>query len=142
MTLAQALLPALDVAKTARLLTPSDNSKEERFQARRHSLRNWVYLRQPSLDTAKRLTKNSIWLLDLGRDYPHAKLDGFDISTAQYPNAAYLPKNVTLGTLDLHKPIPKHLQGQYDIVHVGLLVLVVQRDDPSPIIDNLLTLLS
>lgn len=50
--------------------------------------------------------------------------------------------NVSMGKLNLLKPIPKHLQGQYDIIHVGLIVLVVRADNPSPIIENLLALSS
>ena len=44
--------------------------------------------------------------------------------------------------LDILKPIPQHLRGKYDVVHVGLLVLVVEKDDPRPLLNNLLLLLS
>ena len=84
----------------------------------------------------------SIWLIDLAKQHSQAHFDGFDISSAQFPHPAWLPRNSTLGILDLLKPIPEHLHGQYDIVHVGLIVLVVQYDDPLPVLDNLLKLLS
>ena len=38
--------------------------------------------------------------------------------------------------------MPEHLLGKYDIVHVGLVVLVVEYDNPLPVLDNLLSLLS
>ncbi|KAJ5735702.1 UMTA methyltransferase family protein-like protein [Penicillium malachiteum] len=82
-----------------------------------------------------------IWLLDLAKEYPGVQCDGYDISTDQYPAAGWLPPNVKLDTLDIHKPIPDALRGQYDIVHVGLLVLVIENDDPTPIVENLMALL-
>lgn len=83
-----------------------------------------------------------IWLIDLAKEYPHVQCDGFDISSEQYPASGWLPSNITLSILDIHKPVPKHLRGQYDVVHVGLLVLVVAKDDPTPIVENLMALLS
>ena len=47
-----------------------------------------------------------------------------------------------MSIIDILKPIPEHLRGKYDVVHVGLIVLVVEKDDPRPILDNLLDLLS
>ena len=68
--------------------------------------------------------------------------DGFDISDAQFPHRNWMPRNVTLNTLNILKPVPESLQGKYDVVHVGLVVLVVEDGDPLPLLDNLLTLLS
>ena len=83
-----------------------------------------------------------IWLLDLAREFPSARLDGYDISNAQFPPTAWIPANTTLACLDILKPIPEILQGKYDVVHVGLVVLVVEKDDPLPLLDNILALLS
>lgn len=83
-----------------------------------------------------------IWLLDLAKELPSAHVDGYDISSAQLPHPNWLPKNTTLSCLDILKPIPEHLRGVYDVVHVGLVVVVVERDDPLPLLDNLLALLS
>ena len=85
---------------------------------------------------------SSIWLLDLAKDYPKATLEGFDISSAQYPHPAWLPNNVHLNTLDILSPIPKDLRGKFDIVHIGLVVLVVENDNPSALLENLLMMLS
>lgn len=40
------------------------------------------------------------------------------------------------------QPIPENICARYDVVHVGLLVFVVQHDDPIPVLENLLKLLS
>lgn len=47
-----------------------------------------------------------------------------------------------LSTLDILSPIPDSLRGKFDIVHVGLVVLVVENDNPSALLENLLTMLS
>ncbi|KAL8722511.1 MAG: hypothetical protein Q9225_001027 [Loekoesia sp. 1 TL-2023] len=85
---------------------------------------------------------NCAWLIDVARENPAAQIHGFDISPAQFPHSAWLPRNVKVSTLDILKPVPDKLRGQYTVVHVGLLVLVVQQDNPLPILENLLTLLS
>lgn len=60
----------------------------------------------------------------------------------QFPHTGWLPDNVTLDTLDLLKPLPGHLEEKFDVVHVGLLVLVVENGDALSIFDNLLAMLS
>lgn len=83
-----------------------------------------------------------IWLIELAEKLPStAQLDGFDISTAQFPAREWLPKNVNLTKLNALAPIPEHLIGKYDIVHIGLFVSIVQDDDPLPLLDNLLLML-
>ena len=44
--------------------------------------------------------------------------------------------------MDILKPIPEHLKGTYDVVHVGLVVLVVPQDDPTSVLEAALSLLS
>lgn len=83
-----------------------------------------------------------IWLIDVNRQLPSARLDGFDISGGQYPPKEWLPANLSLRTLDVHKPIPEEFKGQYDIVHVRLFLTVVRNDDPLPILNNLMDMLS
>ena len=39
-------------------------------------------------------------------------LDGFDISDEQFADKGWLPKNVTLNTLDSLAPMPEHLVGK------------------------------
>lgn len=89
------------------------------------------------------LMRSSIWLIELAEKLPAtAQLEGFDISTAQFPALEWLPQNVTLTKLDILAPIPEELVAKYDIVHVGLFVTVVEEDDPLPILDKLLSMLS
>ncbi|CAD6442881.1 e36562f9-003d-49ac-b33d-270b4734531d [Sclerotinia trifoliorum] len=131
---------------------------ERDFQAStRLYLQHYIWKRQLGhlLQPCIPLTKNikvadvacgtGIWLIDLAKElaknYPSAQLQGFDISTAQFPPKGWLPKNVILDTLDILKPIPDSLREQFDVVHTGYLCLVVENGDPFPILDNLLALL-
>ncbi|KAF7925381.1 uncharacterized protein EAE97_010462 [Botrytis byssoidea] len=86
-----------------------------------------------------------IWLIDLAKELAksktNAQLDGFDISTNQYPHSALLPPNVKLDILDIFKPVPERLRGQYDVVHISLLCVVIPGGDPRHVLDNVLTLL-
>ena len=83
-----------------------------------------------------------IWLIDVNRQLPSARLDGFDVSADQYPPKEWLPANLSLKTLDVHKPVPEELKGKYDIVHVRLFLTVVKNDNPLPILENLMEMLS
>ena len=70
------------------------------------------------------------------------QLDGFDISADQFPDKGWLPKNVTLNTLDSLSPLPDHLIGIYDVVHVGLVVTIIKNENPVPLLKNVLAMLS
>ena len=83
----------------------------------------------------------SIWLIDLAEQLPRGQLDGYDISSAQFPPAKWLPANVKLSTLDALAEVPAPLVGRYDVIHIGLLVLVL-GDDPGPLLRNILRMLS
>ncbi|KAM0139412.1 hypothetical protein ACHAP3_003182 [Botrytis cinerea] len=89
----------------------------------------YVLERSP-LDLAKELAESKT----------NAQLDGFDISTSQYPHSALLPSNVKLDVMDIFKPVPERLKGQYDVVHIGLLCVVIPGGDPRYVLDNVLTL--
>ncbi|KAF5867778.1 putative umta methyltransferase family protein [Botrytis fragariae] len=86
-----------------------------------------------------------IWLIDLAKELAksetNAQLVGFDISTNQYPHSALLPPNVKLDIMDIFKPVPERLRGQYDVVHISLLCVVIPGGDPRYVLDNVLTLL-
>ena len=84
---------------------------------------------------------HSQWLIDLARELPQAQLEGFDISSTQFAPVEWLPKNVKLSTLDALGDIPEHMQEKYDIVHVGLVVVVLGHKRQK-FIRNLNTLLS
>lgn len=86
-------------------------------------------------------TGTAIWLVDIAREYPTAQLDGFDINTSQAPPKQWLPPNITLKTWNIFDDVPQHMIGIYDVVHVRLLVLVVQKGDPRKILRNLICML-
>ena len=81
------------------------------------------------------------WLIDVARELPSAQLDGFDISTDQYPSSAWLPSNILLRQLDIMESIPGNMEGKYDIVHVQLFLCVIQKD-PIAVLKELLKMLS
>lgn len=84
-----------------------------------------------------------IWLTDLARFLPpSAHIDGFDIDLTQCPPKDWLPNNVSVHEVDCLAPLPEHLIGKYDIVHIQLFHLAVHNNNPTPIIQNLLKLLS
>ncbi len=86
-------------------------------------------------------TGTAIWLIDVAREYPNAQLDGFDINISQAPPKYWLSPNITLETWNIFDKVPEHLIGIYDVVHVRLLVLVVQKSDPRDILRSLLRML-
>ena len=83
-----------------------------------------------------------MWLTDVNKELPLAHLHGFDKTVDGFPPRQWLPENVILQQLDIFEPIPETLIGQYDIVHVRLFMLVIQNDDPGPMLGNLVRLLS
>ncbi|KAJ5371869.1 hypothetical protein N7517_003875 [Penicillium concentricum] len=86
-------------------------------------------------------TGTAIWLLDVAHSLPTATLDGYDIDLSNTPPTQWLPKRLILHEWNLFDPVPEHLVGTYDIVHLRLLILVVQNSDPVPIIQNVARLL-
>ena len=78
----------------------------------------------------------------MSREHESAQFDGFDISLTQCPPPEWLPSNVSIQKLDILKPLPEELAGQYDIVNVRLLFFVIRNDDPVPVLKNLLKMLS
>ncbi|PWY84799.1 S-adenosyl-L-methionine-dependent methyltransferase [Aspergillus heteromorphus CBS 117.55] len=86
-------------------------------------------------------TGTGIWMMDVKRDYPAARIDGFDVSFAQCPPAEWLPDGVNLRPLDLYEPLPAELEGVYDVVHLRLFFVVIRNDDPVPVFRNLLRML-
>ncbi|KAF4214802.1 hypothetical protein CNMCM8980_000041 [Aspergillus fumigatiaffinis] len=111
---------------------------------------NMGYLLHPSIDVSRPDlaiadvgTGTGIWILDLLRQLPNAKLHGFDISSEQYPAPGFLPPNVSLSKLDILGEIPEEYREKFDVVHARLLVQVVNQagSDPVPVIQNMMKLL-
>lgn len=86
-------------------------------------------------------TGTAIWPIDVAREHLTAQLDGFDINISQAPPKQWLSPNITLKTWDIFDDVPEQMVGMYDVVHVRLLVLVVQKSDPRSILRNLIRML-
>lgn len=71
-----------------------------------------------------------------------ARIDGFDISSDQFPPQAWRGNIVHLFTHDTFNPFPSEYLGQYDIVHIRFFVTIVNNEDAEPLLNNLMTLLS
>jgi hypothetical protein len=79
---------------------------------------------------------NIIWLLDLARHLPSsACIDGLDIHLTQCPPEEWLPENISVYVLNCLKPLPNHLLGTYDVVHIQLFHLAVHNNDSRLIMD-------
>jgi hypothetical protein len=92
-------------------------------------------------------TGTGIWLLDLASELEgkgEYVFEGWDISDAQFPHSDSLPKNVKFGTFDCSttEGVPEELAGKYNVIHVGLLALVVKNGDPGVWIENFMRMLS
>lgn len=84
-----------------------------------------------------------IWLVDLASSLPPTvKFDGFDISLAQAPVAKWLPSNIELHKWDMFSEPAAELIGQFDVVHVRLVTLVIKDNNVLPLVKNILKLLS
>ncbi|KAJ5653364.1 hypothetical protein N7490_000367 [Penicillium lividum] len=82
---------------------------------------------------------NGIWLTELHSHFAKnnisAMLDGYDINPVNFPDAAYLPKSVSVKQLDiLAKTLPAELIGIYDVVHIRAFVSVITDGDLAPIL--------
>jgi len=81
------------------------------------------------------------WLIDIARQFPNAKLEGFDIDLDQAPHENWLPSNVKIRYWNIFEDVPSDLIEKYDVVHVRLLVLVIEPGNHGVVIRNLLKLL-
>ncbi|KAL9103071.1 MAG: hypothetical protein Q9187_009049, partial [Circinaria calcarea] len=97
----------------------------------------------PEIKIADVGTGTGIWLLELARDLSSsAQLDGFDIDLSQSPPKEWLPKNVNMYKLDVFGELPDDFVGKYDVIHARLFLLVVQNNDPMPILKNFIRMLN
>ncbi|KAK0509510.1 hypothetical protein JMJ35_007904 [Cladonia borealis] len=79
-----------------------------------------------------------LWLASLAREMPaSARLDGFDISDQQFPRENIYGDNVSLSTLDIFKPLPRHVLAKYDVVHIRYFMGIAVNDSVQIAMDNL-----
>ncbi|CAF9906016.1 hypothetical protein IMSHALPRED_004049 [Imshaugia aleurites] len=87
-------------------------------------------------------TGTGIWLLDLAHEVPTTvRMDGLDITLSQTPPKQWLPPNINMRVWNIFTDLPEDLVGQFDIVHVRLLLLVIPDNDAVPVIKRLATML-
>ncbi|KAM0560105.1 hypothetical protein ACHAPJ_004065 [Fusarium lateritium] len=87
-------------------------------------------------------TGTGIWLRDFAPELSgDARLDGYDIDGSKFLPPGDLPSNVKLDFGDVFEPFPQELIGQYDLVHVRLLMVALKTDEWEPAARNLRTLL-
>ncbi|KAL9086211.1 MAG: hypothetical protein Q9159_004276 [Coniocarpon cinnabarinum] len=97
----------------------------------------------PRLKVADVGTGTGIWLVKLSSQLaPTAQLDGFDISSDQFPHESSLPPNVHLHTSNALEPCPPELRGKYDVVNLRLFLAVVKNDDPTALLQHVCSLLT
>ena len=84
-----------------------------------------------------------MWLIELARTLPpSAQLDGLDISFEQCPPKEWLPENISLIKHDvLSEPSPSLLES-YDIIQVQLFITISRDENPVPMLQNLMKMLS
>ncbi|KAI1325558.1 S-adenosyl-L-methionine-dependent methyltransferase [Xylariaceae sp. FL0255] len=87
-------------------------------------------------------TGTGVWLADISTRLPASvQLDGLDISFKATPPPQWLPSNISLLEWDIKQPVPDHLIGQYDIVHIRLFIFVLLNEEVSGILAKLFKLL-
>lgn len=87
---------------------------------------------------------HSLWLTQLHSELQDSavRMDGFDIDIAQCPPAAWMPPNIHFSPWNVvHEP-PKELLGQFDLVHLRLVMIGIENEDVSKLVANLAGLLS
>jgi hypothetical protein len=95
------------------------------------------------IERIRELKHRSIWPINLSHDVPASTvLHGFDLKTDLLPRPEWLPSNVSFHELNVFDPVPEQFAGKYDVVHFRYLSPVVQKGDPSPLINCALKLLS
>jgi len=82
------------------------------------------------------------WLLDLSREQPHHRYDGFDITPVHFPAADWLSsKNITLHVWDAFSELQQETAGVYDVVHIRTIASAIKNNNIEPLLSNLLKML-
>ncbi|KAL9640527.1 MAG: hypothetical protein Q9204_000674 [Flavoplaca sp. TL-2023a] len=94
---------------------------------------------QPDLRVADR--RLSLWACELATKLDQsARVDAFDISDAQYPAAAFRPKNVHFYLHNWFRDYKAEFREQYDIVHARFLMCSVDDSNARLLLQKLLSL--
>lgn len=88
----------------------------------------------------------ALWLRDVGRELgptgAPAALDAFDIHLEQAPPKEWLPEHMNLYNWNIFEDPPEVFHGQYDLVHIRLITVVIKNNDPEVIMRRFAKLLS
>lgn len=81
--------------------------------------------------------------MDVAQCVPQSmQLVGLDADLHQSPPQGWLPPNVKMIQWDAFSEVPKDLFESFDVVVVRDFLLVVQDNDPTTLLQNILKLLS
>lgn len=83
------------------------------------------------------------WVLEVANHFKAGRVDllGLDITSSNFPNAAWLPNNVRFGVWDAYGELPKEHEKVFDIVHLRTLYSTVQGNKVDPLLANCLKML-
>jgi len=70
------------------------------------------------------------------------QLRGYDIDLSQCPPRPWLPDNVEMQQWNMFEDVPETMIGRFDLVHIRLVGVVIQDNNASPVIKNLVKMLS
>lgn len=70
------------------------------------------------------------------------RLEGLDISLEATTPKEWVPSNVSFREWDFKQDPPEDLVGQYDVVHLRLLILVLLDDEIPAVLQRFIKLLS
>lgn len=68
-------------------------------------------------------------------------LNGFDITSSNFPASAWLPSNIRFHTWDAFAEVPSEYIGAFDIVHIRTFYSCIKANNVQPVLDNLLKFL-
>ncbi|OJD14782.1 hypothetical protein AJ78_04904 [Emergomyces pasteurianus Ep9510] len=136
-------------ADAERYLLIRTGAESERLDTQHHVFQKHLgFLLHPDIPQPDHMrvadigTGTGVWLRDLAETLPETCIfDGFDISLDQVPDRKLFPKGINYYVQDLLAPFPAEFLGQYDAVHVRLLVMGLKVDEWERAILNLITLL-
>ncbi|KAI0812859.1 S-adenosyl-L-methionine-dependent methyltransferase [Xylaria sp. FL0064] len=87
-------------------------------------------------------TGTGLWLMDLSARLPETvRLDGLDVSLEATTPAEWVPSNVSFREWNIKQEPPEDLIGQYDVVHLRLLIFVLLDDEIPAVLQKLIKLL-
>ncbi|KAB8070021.1 hypothetical protein BDV29DRAFT_160868 [Aspergillus leporis] len=88
-------------------------------------------------------TGMGLWLTQLHSEQQKEsiRMDGFDIDITQCPPAGWVTHNIHFRRWNAIEPPPSELRGQFDLVHLRLVMIGINNEDVSALVENLSLLL-